>query len=151
MSAEKHPDADALLVQQIQTGKEDIRTIVSGLARFYQPEQLVGKLVAVVCNLKASKLRGIVSQGMVLAASNSDKSIVEVLEAPDGSVAGEEITFEGFGREPAATLNPKHKILEKCTEHFRTSDSMVATFKNVPFSTSAGVVTVKSLKDACIA
>ena len=63
---EKHPDADKLLVSQINIGKET-RQIVSGIADFYTPEEMVGKKVIVVSNLKPAKLRGVESQGMILA------------------------------------------------------------------------------------
>ena len=65
---EKHPDADKLLVSQINIGKET-RQIVSGIADFYTPEDMIGKKVIVVSNLKPAKLRGVESQGMILAGS----------------------------------------------------------------------------------
>ncbi|MFR3995804.1 MAG: methionine--tRNA ligase, partial [Turicibacter sp.] len=65
----QHPKADRLLVSQIDLGSE-VRQIVSGIAEHYQPEQLVGRKVLVVTNLKPVKLRGELSEGMVLAASN---------------------------------------------------------------------------------
>ncbi|ERJ12315.1 methionine--tRNA ligase [Haloplasma contractile] len=64
----KHPNADRLLVSQIDLGYET-RQIVSGIAEHYKPEELVGKKVIVVTNLKPVKLRGQISEGMVLAAS----------------------------------------------------------------------------------
>ena len=69
IEAKAHPDADKLLVLQIKIGQET-RQIVSGIAKYYSPDQLVGKKVVVVCNLKPVKLRGVESQGMVLAAAN---------------------------------------------------------------------------------
>lgn len=65
--AEKVPKADKLLKLQIQIG-EEMRQIVAGIAEYYQPEALVGKKIIVVTNLKPAKLRGIESQGMLLAA-----------------------------------------------------------------------------------
>lgn len=65
---EKHPEADRLLVSQINIGKE-IRQIVSGIAEYYTPEEMIGKKVIVVSNLKPAKLRGVESQGMILAGS----------------------------------------------------------------------------------
>jgi len=64
--------ADKLLVSQIKIGDE-VRQIVSGIAKYYKPEELVGKKVVVVTNLKPVKLRGVLSQGMILAASDGDK------------------------------------------------------------------------------
>ena len=65
---EKHPDADKLLVSQINIGKET-RQIVSGIADFYTPEDMIGKKVIVVSNLKPAKVRGVESGGMSLAGS----------------------------------------------------------------------------------
>ncbi len=74
LKAEKHPGADRLLVLQLQVGNET-RQIVSGIAEYYKPEQLVGKSLILVANLKPVKLRGIESHGMILAAYN-DKELV---------------------------------------------------------------------------
>ena len=76
--ASKHPKADKLLVFKIQVGSEE-RQIVSGVAKFYKPKELVGKNVVVVCNLKPVKLRGVESQGMILAAYNDDDSKLELV------------------------------------------------------------------------
>jgi len=78
ISCENHPDADKLLVLKIDFG-EEVRTIVSGLAAYYKPEDLVNKKIVAVLNLKPRKLRGIESQGMVLTAEKDGK--VEVLSS----------------------------------------------------------------------
>ncbi|WP_051003927.1 methionine--tRNA ligase [Gottschalkia acidurici] len=67
IKAEKHPDADRLLVLQLKLG-EETRQVVSGIAKYYSPEDLIGKKVILVYNLKPVKLRGIESHGMILAA-----------------------------------------------------------------------------------
>ena len=82
---EKHPDADKLLVSQINIGKET-RQIVSGIADFYTPEDMIGKKVIVVSNLKPAKLRGIESQGMILAGSKKKMlELVSVENLPNGT------------------------------------------------------------------
>lgn len=82
----QHPKADRLLVSQIDLGTE-VRQIVSGIAEHYQPEQLVGRKVLVVTNLKPVKLRGELSEGMVLAASNDGTLTLPTIidELPNGS------------------------------------------------------------------
>ncbi|MHC5021926.1 MAG: methionine--tRNA ligase subunit beta, partial [Planctomycetota bacterium] len=75
LKVEKHPNADRLLKIQVDLGDEQ-RQIVAGIAAHYTPEQLEGKNVIVVANLKPAKLRGEVSNGMLLAASDGDKVIV---------------------------------------------------------------------------
>src|SRR5690606_4686569 len=78
IACEKMENADKLLVLKVKIGEEE-RTIVSGIAQHYAPEELVGKKVVVVANLKPTKLRGTLSQGMILAASDKEDNIVEVL------------------------------------------------------------------------
>ncbi len=80
LDVEKHPNADKLLVLQLEVGDEK-RQVVSGIAKYYQPEDLVGKNVILVYNLKPIKLRGIESHGMVLAADKGKKlTLVTTLE-----------------------------------------------------------------------
>lgn len=86
VKCEKHPKADKLLVSQIKLGSE-VRQIVSGIAKWYKPKEMVGKEVIVVCNLKPVKLRGVESQGMILAAGDEgdDLIIPQAIGAKDGS------------------------------------------------------------------
>ena len=78
VEAKKHPKADKLLVFKIDIGTE-VRQIVSGIAKFYNPEDLVGKKVIVVKNLKAIKLRGEESHGMLLCGSDEADSYLELV------------------------------------------------------------------------
>lgn len=86
LECKKHPKADKLLVSQIKIGPET-RQIVSGIADWYSPEDMIGKDVIVVCNLNPVKLRGVESQGMILAAGDKGDDIVvaNVLGAKDGA------------------------------------------------------------------
>jgi methionine--tRNA ligase beta chain len=74
-SAETHPNADKLLVLQIDLGGEQ-RQICAGIRNSYTPEELVGKQIVVVANLETAKLRGLESQGMLLAASDDGRVII---------------------------------------------------------------------------
>jgi len=85
ISCEKHPKADKLLVSQVQMGSET-RQIVSGVAAFYTPEDMVGKSVVVVANLKPAKLRGEKSEGMILFADNGERLEFVTTDAPDGEM-----------------------------------------------------------------
>jgi methionyl-tRNA synthetase len=71
VDAEPHPNADRLLKLTVDTGTDE-RTLVAGIAKYYTPEELKGKKIIIVKNLKPVKLRGILSQGMILAASTAD-------------------------------------------------------------------------------
>ena len=83
ISAEDHPNADKLLVLQVRIGEED-RQLVAGIRGHYSPEELVGKKIVVVDNLAPAVLRGVESQGMLLAAQDGGKI---VLLAPDQDVS----------------------------------------------------------------
>jgi methionyl-tRNA synthetase len=74
-SAAAHPNADRLLVLRVDLGSEE-RQIVAGIRRCYAPEELVGRQVVVVSNLEPATLRGIESQGMLLAASDGEQIVV---------------------------------------------------------------------------
>ena len=82
---ERHPKADKLYIETLDDGTGQERVIVSGLVPFYKEEELLGRHIVLVNNLKPAKLRGVESRGMLLAASRSGaegKEVVEVLEAP---------------------------------------------------------------------
>jgi tRNA-binding protein len=74
-SAEPHPNADKLMVLQIDLGSEQ-RQICAGIRNHYAPEELIGKQIVVVANLETAKLRGLESQGMLLAASDEGGVII---------------------------------------------------------------------------
>lgn len=88
VACEKVEKADKLLKLTVKVG-EQTRTVVSGIAKSYTPEEMVGKQVVLVANLKPAKLRGIVSEGMVLCATDGDKV---VLVSPERKVeSGSEV------------------------------------------------------------
>lgn len=81
LSAEKMPKADKLLILKVDTGI-DQRTIVSGIAQSFNPEEIIGKRVTVLANLAPRKLRGVESQGMILMVENTEGKYRFI--APDG-------------------------------------------------------------------
>ena len=88
VAAERVPKTDKLIKLQVKIGGEE-RTIVSGIAQHYEPENLIGKNVIVIANLKSAKLRGIESRGMVLAASDAEGNLV-LADAP-GIASGSKV------------------------------------------------------------
>ena len=84
VACEKHPKADKLLVFQVRIGDE-VRQIVSGVAKYYKPEEMPGKHVIVVANLKSIRLRGQESRGMILFADSGERLEIVTTEAPDGN------------------------------------------------------------------
>lgn len=80
-AAAPHPNADRLLVLKIDLGTEE-RQLVAGIRVHYTPEELIGKQIVVVANLQPATLRGVESQGMLLAASDGERVIVLSPEKP---------------------------------------------------------------------
>ena len=80
-SVEPHPNADRLLVLRVDLGSEQ-RKICAGIRSHYKPEELAGKQIVVVANLATASLRGMESQGMLLAASDGDRVIILNPEKP---------------------------------------------------------------------
>jgi methionyl-tRNA synthetase len=74
-SAEPHPNADKLMLLQVDLGTEQ-RQICAGIRNHYTPEELVGKQIVVVANLETATLRGLESQGMLLAASDEGRVVI---------------------------------------------------------------------------
>lgn len=84
LAAEPVPKTDKLMKIQVSLGDEE-RTVVSGIAKHYKPEDLIGKHVILVANLKPAKLRGVMSHGMLLAASKGDELQIVETTMPVGS------------------------------------------------------------------
>ncbi|XP_004626756.2 aminoacyl tRNA synthase complex-interacting multifunctional protein 1 isoform X2 [Octodon degus] len=131
INAKKHPDADSLYVEEIDVGEAAPRTVVSGLVNHVPLEQMENRMVILLCNLKPAKMRGVLSQAMVMCASSPEK--VEILAPPDGSIPGDRVTFDAFPGEPDKELNPKKKIWEQIQPDLYTREDCVATYKGVPF------------------
>lgn len=148
LKAIKHPEADSLYVSTIamgdKAGTEDtseyegqvVRTVCSGLNGLVPLEEMQGRKVVVVCNLKPVKMRGIKSCAMVLAASPRLKEgeedhhggPVELVTPPAEAKAGERVFFEGWKGEPEGVLNPKKKVWEMIQPGFTTTADLEAAF-----------------------
>lgn len=90
LEAEKMPKANKLLILKIDTGI-DVRTIVSGIAESFSPEEIIGKRVTVLVNLAPRNLRGVDSEGMILMTTNAEGNLVFVNPDVDGVANGETI------------------------------------------------------------
>lgn len=143
----EHPDADKLYCEEIDIGEDSPRLVASGLRPYMSESDLDDRLVLVLCNLKARKMVGIPSHGMVLCASNVDHTTVKIVSPPVDAVVGERVTvpgfdFEGEGGAPMKE-NPmgKKKIFPKLAPFLVTDEYGVPSFLGKPFMTSAGVCT----------
>mmetsp|Transcript_31501 Transcript_31501/g.74114 ORF Transcript_31501/g.74114 Transcript_31501/m.74114 type:complete len:865 (-) Transcript_31501:44-2638(-) len=152
---EKHPEADKLYIEEIDVGEDEPRTILSGLQPYLKEEDLQDRLCLVLCNLKARKMVGIPSHGMVLCASNADHTVVKLVNPPIDAKIGERITvpdfnFEGEDAEPFAENKiGKKKVFEKIAPHLVTSKYGVPEFLGRPLMTSSGVCT-SSIPDGTV-
>ncbi|CAL9110125.1 probable methionine--tRNA ligase [Musa acuminata AAA Group] len=147
---QKHPDADSLYVEEIDVGEESPRTVVSGLVKYIPLEEMQNRKVCVLCNLKPVTMRGIKSHAMVLAASNDDHTKVELVDPPSSAAVGERVTFPGCSGEPDGILSAKSKVWEKVQVDLQSNSELVACYKDVPFTTSAGVCKVSSIANGAI-
>lgn len=91
LEAKAHPNADKLLILQVDMGTEK-RQLVAGIRGHYEPEQLVGKSIVVVANLTPRKMRGEESQGMLLAASTEDHAQVILVTTMSDIAPGSKVS-----------------------------------------------------------
>ena len=156
----EHEEADKLYCEEINLGEEGgPRQIASGLKAHYSVEEMVGKKVLVLANLKSRKLVGFPSHGMVLCAckygeaEDGSEDTVEFVCPPDDAEIGDRVVCYGFEGEPA-TENQivKKKILNAVFPDLKVDADGVAVYKDVPLTTVIGGLTCKaaSLKDVPI-
>jgi len=181
LKAERHPNADSLYVSTIAMGDaagtdntseyegQVVRTVCSGLNGLVPLEEMQGRKIVAVCNLKPVTMRGIKSCAMVLAASPRLKEgeedhhagPVELVNVPTESKAGDRVYFEGWEGEPEAVLNPKKKQWEALQPGFTTTDALEVGFDAGvveqlgktgvgKLRTKDGICTVKTLSGATV-
>lgn len=147
VQVERHPQADTLYVEKIDVGEPEPRTIISGLVKYMKEDELKDRLVLVLCNLPAKAMRGIASNGMVLASSitsESGEATVKLIDPPSGCVAGEVVSFADEVPQiiPSISGNRLEKILKRC----KVNGDGIATFttqdgRELAFQTQSGSCT----------
>ena len=187
LKAIPHPNADSLYVSTVACGDppgtenttehegQMVRTVCSGLNGLIPLEEMQGRKIITVCNLKPVTMRGVKSAAMVLAASphlkegeeSKHAGPVELVSPPEGAKVGERVCFEGWEGEPEGVLNPKKKVWEGLQPGFTTDEKGVVGFDAggvealkgdergkrgvVPLRTKeGGVCSVKTLKGAVV-
>lgn len=145
-----HESSDKLWCEKIDLGEAEPRQVLSGLRDFYTLEEMEGRLVLVLCNLKQRNLGGVPSHGMVLCASNADHTAVEFVVPPEGVTIGERVMFEGLMGEPEPENKvAKKKILEKLAPDLKTNDCGVVVWNGIPSVTSTGpCMAVQGMRNA---
>lgn len=142
----RHPDADSLYLEKIDCGEAAPRTVISGLVKFIPIEEMKDRYCVVLCNLKPAKMRGILSEAMVMCASSPEN--VEILAPPEGSVPGDLVHVEGYPRVPDAVMNPKKKIFETVAPDLHTNGDLLACYKDKTFVVPGkGPVKAQTLKN----
>lgn len=133
---EPHPDADALWVLTVRTGSEegDRRTICAGLRAHLEADELRGRRVIILANLKPARLRGIESRGMVLATDDESGRVVPVDPGSEAGI-GELVTVEGVEPSPKSKLSTKH--FDRCPLLVKGGR---VTYCEKPLKTSAGEI-----------
>jgi methionine--tRNA ligase beta chain len=145
LKAWHHEEAEKLFCEEIDVGEDKPRQIASGLRPFYQMDDLTGRHVLVLCNLKPRNLVGFPSHGMVLCASNDDHTQVEFVVPPPDSMIGERVVFEGIDMkdpESESKVNKK-KLFENLAPDLKTDgDGTVVWKKHKAIVPSVGKPTV---------
>jgi tRNA-binding EMAP/Myf-like protein len=161
-----------LYCEDIDVGEDEPRKIASGLREYYSLEEMQGRTILVMCNLKARNLVGFKSHGMVCCAKSGDK--VEFVDPPAGAIIGERVKWEGLDEkyEPVtpAQVDKKKVILAAMpvcphpasdwqfsahcmllpSKDFKTDGNRVANWQGHACTTSAGPVVAPTLADAPI-
>ena len=105
--------------------------VISGLVRHIPLDEMQNRMVVLLCNLKPAKMRGIVSEAMVMCASTPDK--VEILAPPEGAVPGDLVTVAGFEGKPDDVIKPTNKkavsVFEQVAPDLKTNAGCEATYK----------------------
>ena len=152
IDVKRHESADALYVERVDVGEAAPRQVVSGLVKHIPIEQMANRRVVVLANLKPSALRDVESQAMVLCGKAADGSKMELVEPPEGVPPGERVVCAGHEEAPEQQLNPKKKIWEKLVQPtLNTSSDCVVRAGELPFMTSRGPCTVKTIAGGMVA
>ncbi|XP_022849195.1 aminoacyl tRNA synthase complex-interacting multifunctional protein 1 [Olea europaea var. sylvestris] len=156
LKAWRHEEADSLYVEEVDVGEPEPRIICSGLVKYVPLHLLQDRNIVVLANLKPRNMRGVKSNGMLMAASDASHESVELLVPPEGAIPGERVWFgspeEKENLPDAASPNQvqKKKIWEQVQPHLETDDSCVAVLGTHYMRTSAGLIVSQSLKNARI-
>jgi len=179
-----HEKADKLWCEEVDVGEEKPRMIASGLRAYYKQGEMEGRLICVVreaaraarrmpphltpyahtvpphplqvCNLKPRAMMGFTSEGMVLCAANADRTVVEFVAPPIGSVVGERLLVPGKIPEgapfpvPEVVSSKEPNAWSSVAKELRTDERRVACFAGVPLTTSTGVCAAPTLAGAPI-
>eukprot|EP00808_Paulinella_micropora_P005508 g5718.t1 len=155
VKAWKHSNADTMYVELIDLGEDEPRQVCSGLYVKIPPEKFEGSMVLCCVNLKPSDLRGKMSYGMVLAASNSDKSVVELVQPPKDAPVGARIYLDGdadskleeWMGEKEINAKNKKSAWALISPLLKVDSTGIVTFEGRALRTLDGPITSPTLRD----
>lgn len=141
-------DCCCLILKKVDIGG-DIRSIVTGLAKFIPDDQLLNQNVVILCNIKPSKLRGHLSEGMIMCAKSGD--VMEPLTPPSNAEPGDLVYCENFERVPVESLRDKKKLFDPLASDMATNSELIACYQtSYLYIPEKGNIVAKSLKNATI-
>ncbi|XP_041820741.1 aminoacyl tRNA synthase complex-interacting multifunctional protein 1-like isoform X2 [Chelmon rostratus] len=132
LSVRRHPLAEALSVQEVDMGEDTPRKVVSKLGGKIGLEELQGSLAVLLCNVKACKMRGVVSQARLLCCTTTD-DVTEPLVPPTGSTPGDRVTFLNYPGDPDRELQSKQRVWELLQPDLQVDCRGVANYKGCRF------------------
>nr|XP_046236139.1 aminoacyl tRNA synthase complex-interacting multifunctional protein 1-like [Scatophagus argus] len=148
VSVRRHPLVTTLSVQEVDVGEKVPRMVVSKLGGTTRPEE--GDLAVLLCNVKACKQRGVVSQARLLCCSASD-DVIELLVPPTGSHPGDRVTFLNYPGDPDRELQSKDRVWELLQPDLQVDCRGVANYKGCRFEVKGkGLCRAPSLTNCLI-
>ncbi|XP_070849129.1 aminoacyl tRNA synthase complex-interacting multifunctional protein 1-like [Chaetodon trifascialis] len=150
LSVRRHPLAEALSVQEVDVGEDAPRKVVSKLGGKADLEELQGSLAVLLCNVKACKMRGVISQARLLCCSTTG-DIAEPLVPPTGSTPGDRVTFLNHPGGPDRQLQSKQRVWERLQPDLQVDARGVANYKGCRFEVKGkGLCRAPSLTNCII-
>uniref|UniRef100_A0A8C2ZWN8 Aminoacyl tRNA synthetase complex interacting multifunctional protein 1b n=1 Tax=Cyclopterus lumpus TaxID=8103 RepID=A0A8C2ZWN8_CYCLU len=150
LSVRLHPLAEGMSVQEVDVGENAPRTVVSKLGGETPLEELRGGRAVLLCNVKACKMRGVVSQARLLFCSTPD-DCTELLTPPTGSTPGDRVTFLNYPGDPDRELQAKDRVWELLQPDLQVDSRGVANYKGCGFEVKGkGLCRAPSLTDGVI-
>ncbi|CAJ1048316.1 aminoacyl tRNA synthase complex-interacting multifunctional protein 1 [Xyrichtys novacula] len=132
LNIRRHPLARTMSVQEVDMGEDAPRTVVSKLEEQTDFEEIQGSLAVLLCNIKACRVRGVVSQARILCCAYSEDSS-ELLTPPTGSNPGDRVTFLNYPGDPDKELQSKQRVWELLQPDLQVDGRGVANYKGCGF------------------
>ncbi|KAG7215156.1 hypothetical protein INR49_006902 [Caranx melampygus] len=150
LNVRRHPLAETMSIQEVDVGENSPRTVVSKLGGKTNLEELQGGLAVLLCNVKACKMRGVVSQARLLCCATPDDH-VELLAVPTGCAPGDRVTFLNYPGDPDRELQSKQRVWELLQPDLQVDCRGVANYKGCGFEVKGkGLCRAPSLTNCII-